>query len=73
MSMSSPGVLSLQWSIWWRYLSGSPPLFSPELDLAGLSEVPVGLRLSLSANLAPGSCAVALTDTDVCLWVSGLL
>lgn len=73
LSMFSSGVLSLQWRIRWRYLSGSPPLFSPELDLAGLSEGPAGLCLSVSANLAPASCAVVLTDTDVCRWGSGLL
>lgn len=73
LSVSSPGVLSLQWRIRWRYLSGSSPLFSPELDLAGLSEGPAGLCFSVSDNLAPASCAVVLTDTDVCRWGSGLL
>lgn len=64
----SPGGLSFQCSIRWRYLSGSPPLLSPELDLAGLSEGPLGPWLSVSANLAPFSCAGALTE--LCLWGS---
>lgn len=62
-----------QWSILWRYLSGlfSPPLLSPEPGLTGLSEVPAGPWLSITASVAPAPLPVV--PTELCWCGSGLL